>query len=145
MMASMASKGAQLMTTFSLSFRVMGTDLDPDLVSQILGMEPSQSHKKGDPNIGKSGRRYSDFSEGLWALSLQSKEANNLEERLSTIVELLRDREKELKSLRELGYRMDIFVGVFGESTGNLGFSIDSNLLSALGKLGLTLDFDIYD
>lgn len=55
--------------SYSASFRIMAKDLDPKEISLLLGMSPDDAYKRGDPNWGEQGRRYSDFSEGLWSLA----------------------------------------------------------------------------
>lgn len=121
----------------------MGKNLDPDDVSRRLALVPGDSHRSGDPHLGKAGRRYADFSEGLWALSSSLVETASLEEHLGDIISRVGPKSDVLRELRLLGFRTDVFVGVFGQG-GNSGFSISSATLAALGELGLTLEVDIY-
>jgi Domain of unknown function (DUF4279) len=133
------------MVTFKVTFRVMSTELDPDAVSTALQLTPSYFHKRGDQRIGKSGRRYSDYSAGLWALQSSGPETATLDDHLSDLLNMLRDRARSIHSLSTSGYRIDIFVGVFGEDLGNLGFSISAEIIREISVLGLRLEFDIYD
>lgn len=131
------------MPTFSVSFRVMGADLVPGEVSDLLGLKPDEAHRKGDPNIGRSGRRYSDFSEGLWALRSSADEGDPPDRHLSELLARLNGCAALLGELRRQGYRMDVFIGVFGIE-GNSGFSIDPEISRKLGELGTKLEFDLY-
>lgn len=40
---------------FSISFHITGDDLDPAAISNILGVEPDSSHKKGVPLLRNDG------------------------------------------------------------------------------------------
>jgi hypothetical protein len=133
------------MATFSARFRIMGADLDPEAISSRLNFKPDQSHRRGDPNYGKSGRRYSDFSEGLWSVKSNLPDTDPLDDHLAFLIDKLRGRASVLNELQQQGYRTDVYVGAFGEETGNLGFSISNASLRALGDLGLKLELDVYD
>lgn len=45
--------------------------------------------------------------------------------------------------MKDQGFKIDFFVGVLGVE-GNVGFSLPPSLLSAIGDMGATLDFDLY-
>ncbi len=37
------------MVAYELSFRVMGANLDPDSISKLIAIKPTEAHKKGRP------------------------------------------------------------------------------------------------
>jgi Domain of unknown function (DUF4279) len=121
----------------------MGKDLDPEEISQLLGMSPDVAHKRGDPNWGKQGRRYSDFSEGLWSLKSALSRDQLPAEHIKDITDKLAGREEVLEILRQRGYRIDIFIGIFG-ADGNSGFDLPANISGVVGRLGINLEFDLY-
>jgi hypothetical protein len=125
------------------AFRVMGPDLDPAAVSQLLDLEPTEAHRRGDPRVGKSGRRYSDFSEGLWGWRPDLAESEPLAEHLRALLDVLEPKAMGLQQLKEIGLRLDLFVGVFG-SEGNFALILEQELLSRLGRLGVDLVLDVY-
>lgn len=126
-----------------VGFRVMGSDLEPSEVSRLLGLQATESHKRGDARIGQSGRRYSDYSEGLWAWQPPVSETAPLAEHLNALVDVLGPKAALLQRLREWGLRMDIFVGLFGPDS-RFGFVLSPELLHRLGDLGIAVDFDVY-
>jgi Domain of unknown function (DUF4279) len=132
------------MTEFSVAFRVKSTDLDPQDVTNALGLEPSKSHKRGDAHRGPSGKRYSDFSGGLWSLKSPLAASASLDEHLLALLDQLGSRAATIRELT-VDYRIDFFIGVFGNGLGNFVFSISGEVLQSVAKLRVTLDFDVYE
>ncbi|MHB1421734.1 MAG: DUF4279 domain-containing protein [Gemmataceae bacterium] len=126
-----------------LSFRVMGRELDPDEVSAVLRLQPAECHRRDDPHLGKGGRRYGTFREGLWMMRSNAPLEANLEAHLTDILQHLSGREAVLRQFRGNGLRTDLFVGVFG-ITHSCGFSLSPESARAIGELGLTIGFDLY-
>lgn len=125
------------------AFRVMGPDLDPAVVSQLLELEPTEAHRRGDPRVGKSGRRYSDFAEGLWGWRTDLAKSEPLAEHLRALLDVLEPKAMAFQQLQEMGLRLDLFVGVFG-SEGNFALILEQELLSRLARLGVDLVLDVY-
>jgi hypothetical protein len=126
-----------------LSFRVMGRELDPEEVSTALRLQPTECHRRDDPHLGKGGRRYGTFREGLWMLRSKAPSEGDLGTHLTDILQHLSGREPVLRQLRENGLRTDLFVGIFGIAA-SCGFSLSPEIARALGELGLTIGFDLY-
>lgn len=126
-----------------LELRVMGRDLEPQEVSRLLELEPTISHKRGDDRTGKAAKSSSEYSEGLWAWGPSLAEIEPLAEHVRALVDVLEPKIAVLQHLRNLGLRMDIFIGIFG-SDNNFGFTMSPELLEKLGRLDIDLDFDVY-
>ncbi len=124
-------------------FRVMGETLLPERVSAALEVAPDQSHRKGDERVASSGRRYSAFSEGLWVLESSARPDSSVDKHIRTIVKRLRGKELALQKLKQEGFRMDLFVGVFGVKD-ELAFSISDKTIAEVARLGLTVEFAVY-
>jgi hypothetical protein len=79
---------------FSVSFRMMGDDLDPLEITSFLGIEPDIAHKKGEPRIGKSKKgkiiQYAPFDSGMW--SIESKPLKDDDATLQEHIENILDR-----------------------------------------------------
>ena len=130
--------------TFSASFRIMGGDLEPSEVSRCLALEPDEAHRAGDPRPSSSGRTYSAYSEGLWSLDSGIDPRMPPGDHAAGLLARLEGRGQALRQIKESGYEIDLFVGVFGNGTGNLGFSVDSKTMMALAELGIALEVDVY-
>jgi hypothetical protein len=121
----------------------MGKDLDPSDITNLLHMYPNQSHRCGDPNISKSGRRYADYTEGLWALHSSVDETSTIDAHLEALVTKLWQHRDLLQEFKKRGYKIDICVGIFGIDD-NLGFVLTHTLLRRVIQLGVNLDLDLY-
>ena len=131
------------MVSTKASFRIMGKDLDPSEITNLLHMHPDQSHRCGDPNISKSGRRYADYTEGLWALHSSVDETYAIDEHLEALVTKLWQHRDLLQEFSKRSYKIDICVGIFGIDD-NTGFVLKNALLRRVMQLGVDLDLDIY-
>src|SRR5438874_1718264 len=106
------SKGTQMVSA-KASFRIIGKDLDPSEITNLLKIHPDQFHRCGDPNISKRGCRYADYTEGLWALHSSVDETHAINEHLENLVTKLWKHRDLLQEFRNRGYRLDIFIGIF--------------------------------
>ena len=131
------------MVSTKASFRIMGQDLDPSEITNLLHMHPDQSHRCGDPNISKSGRRYADYTEGLWALHASVDETSAIDAHLEALVAKLWKHRDLLQEFSKRGYKIDICVGIFGIDD-NMGFVLKNTLLRRVMQLGVDLDLDLY-
>ncbi|KJS16094.1 MAG: hypothetical protein VR69_10865 [Peptococcaceae bacterium BRH_c4b] len=86
---------------FKVSFRISGDILEPSEISDIIGIEPSESHKKGDANIGlsKKGKliHYAPHRTGLWIIKSGLEETNSLEEHILWLFEKLEPAKKWIR------------------------------------------------
>ena len=131
------------MVSTKASFRIMGKDLDPSEITNLLHMHPDQSHRCGDPNISKSGRRYADYTEGLWALHSSVDETYAIDAHLEALVTKLWQHRDLLQEFSKRGYKIDIYVGIFGIDD-NMEFVLKNTLLRRVMQLGVDLDLDLY-
>jgi len=131
------------MVSTKASFRIMGKELDPSEITNLLHMHPDQSHRCGDPNISKSGRRYADYTEGLWALHSSVDETSAIDAHLEALITKLWQHRNLLQEFKKRGYKLDIYVGIFGIDD-NMGFVLKNTLLRRIMQLGVDLDLDLY-
>jgi hypothetical protein len=136
------SKGTQMVCT-KASFRIIGKDLDPSEITKLLKIHPDQFHRCGDPNMSKLGRRYADFTEGLWAFHSPADETQSIDAHLEALVAKFWQHRDLLQEFRSRGYKIDIFIGIFGIDD-NLGFVLKNTLLTRVMQLGVDLDLDLY-
>ena len=72
-----------------VSFRISDDKLNPLEITNMLGIEPSISHKQGDSNtsISKKGKliKFSPYSSGLWCIDSKEAENRDLQVCLSNI------------------------------------------------------------
>src|SRR5262249_5403082 len=131
------------MVSTKASFRIIGKDLDPSEITELLHMHPDQSHRCGDPHISKSGHRYADHTAGLWALESSVDETHAINEHLEALVAKLWKHRSLLQEFRNRGYKIDIFIGIFGIDD-NMEYVLKHTLLRRVMQLGVDLDLDLY-
>jgi hypothetical protein len=131
------------MVSIKASFRIMGKDLDPSEITNVLHMHPDQAHRCGDPNMNRSGRRYADYTEGLWAIDSAVDATSAIDAHLEALVTKLWKHRDLLQEFSNRGYKIDIYVGIFGIDD-NVGFVLQNTLLRRVMQLGVDLDLDLY-
>jgi hypothetical protein len=117
-------------------------NVDPELVTQLLGFIPSEALKVGDTTRIGGGLETSS-QVGIWKLNLPGPgSANTVEEQLARWVELLQPKAGALANLRAADYAP--YIDCKAER-GSLSLCIEPEALSALGHLGVSLSIWLYE
>jgi hypothetical protein len=126
---------------YHISLRFFGDDLDPDVVSSLLGAQPTTCCRKGDLFRGKVSERIE--KTGKWLLQLPEKPGESFEPQITA---LLGGLTQDLAIWRELTkkYSADLFCGVW-LGTSNQGMELSPRLMTQLAERGLYLGLDIYE
>lgn len=128
----------------SATLMVLGTDLLPTSVSSLLRMRPSKSWKRGEPKtflgkpVGQTSHEW-----GGWKKSLPpSQMANSLERQVRYWARILESKADAFSTLTSLGCRcaLNCYVGTSGTAT----IALPPELQTAIGRLGLTLEIDVF-
>ncbi|MBW4693580.1 MAG: DUF4279 domain-containing protein [Lyngbya sp. HA4199-MV5] len=124
----------------SVSLRFFGEDLDPDEVTQALGITPTGSYKKGDIFRGKR----SDIirKTGSWRYSVKKCADVHLEDQITTLLGKLPSDLEVWRRLTET-FEADLFCGLWLKRW-NRGLDFAPETLQRIGERGLTLSLDIY-
>jgi hypothetical protein len=117
-------------------------NVDPDFITQCLGLSPSTSTKVGELIlIGDDFERASNV--GVWKLALpQNLAEGTVEEQLAHWVKLLEPKAAALSSLRTRGHQP--YIDCRAESR-SLSLCIEPDTLAALGRLGVSLSVWLYE
>ncbi|MCC6142063.1 MAG: DUF4279 domain-containing protein [Nitrospira sp.] len=117
-------------------------NVNPDLVTRLLGLIPSISVKVGDLAEHENGHQYSSHL-GIWKLDLPTASSDDpVEDQIGQWIELLQPRLKALCQLKELGYSpyLDCMA-----KTKSLSLCIEPELLGQLSKLNISLSIWLYE
>ena len=127
------------MAKSTASLRVFGDDLDPSEITRLLGSAPSDCYRKGDL---VSPKRATTRQYGMWSLSASNAEPDDFRLQVGT---LLSSVTQDLCVWHSLGQRfqVDLFCGFFMD-TGNQGFTLSVETITALAARGIEPGFDIY-
>lgn len=122
-----------------ISLRIRGDTLDPEFLTQQLGVAPTFSARKGDP---LPSRAQPPSRTGVWVYRLDVPPDTEL----GGVIALLLDRFPDDSTLWEevtSSYSADIACGVFMEGD-TQSTSVDAEVLVRLGRLGLPVSFDLH-
>lgn len=133
---------------FSVSFRIIGDDLEPDKITLLLGIKPDIAHKKGDSSTGKSksGKiiNYTPFKFGLWCINSKLDKYDRLQDHMLNILERIEPKKDVLVKLANEGFKMDFYCGYFFSTKDQAGISINNELLKRIAELGIDLGINLY-
>jgi len=125
-------------------FAFDGDDFDPDVVTKLLGIEPSYIKRKGERIPGKIPKRSS------WVLSTEDVKSEYVDiyDMSTQIINQLKPKKAqiiELKNKYELSTRLQVVLAIAMSeeiSTPAIGFEIDT--VTFLGEVGAFIDVDSY-
>ena len=117
-------------------------NVDPDLVTQLLGLVASQALKVGEITSVWGGPE-TPSRMGVWKLDLPGLTSGDaVEVQLARWVKLLAPKAEALMNLRAADYAP--YIDCRAER-GSLSLCIEPALLSALGQLGVSLSIWLYE
>jgi uncharacterized protein DUF4279 len=123
----------------SVSLRIIGKNLDPDHVTRLLGVKPTNSHRLGDqvrpPYPVRS-------HHGVWLLGVKGIKGRDLESTLWQLLKTTGRSGRGWSTVLKSG-RADAFCGLFLRAW-NRGLELSPELLKELGRRRITLSLDIY-
>jgi hypothetical protein len=126
---------------FSVALSLGGEDLDPAQISQILGVEPTRGHAKGDPVAGtdRGVRR-----NGAWSRALKPGDTDEWDvgEVIRTLLADFPAPEEQWAQL-PAGVSRRLRLGL-ELATANQGLSLAPDICAWLGQRGITVELDIY-
>ena len=123
-----------------VSLRIQGDELDPEFLTQHLGIAPAYSAAKGDPD--ENGGRDAPRDSGIWVHRIEVPEGTELGDAVDMLLASLPDSTVLWEELVS-SYSVDVFCGVFLQGD-NQSTRIAPEVLAALGRRGFGVTFDLY-
>jgi len=120
------------------TLRIFSTDLHPDKIGEILGVEATHTTPR---DLNAKYRAHRDYHFWSWETRHRVESTDNVEH-LAEIIKCLDGRSAALAKLREMGCQTDI--SNYWVSNGQGGPSLDVDMLGALAKFGLPIWWDMY-
>ncbi len=125
-----------------ITLRIIGKDLDPGSVTELLGISPSQSFRRGDPREpAAQARGLSTRRHGAWLLTRDTAVHGEVDDVIRSIAASVPA--GFVDNLKETDVTADLFVGLF-EIRDQSTFSIEPATARLLADRGLPLIFDLY-
>jgi hypothetical protein len=123
-----------------VSLRIRGDALDPDFLTQQLGVAPSFSARKGDLIARRGTERLQ--TTGVWTYRLEVQPSTELGDAIGHLLAVLPEDATLWEEITS-SFTADVFCGVFLQDD-NQSTVIQSEVLSTLGRRGLPLSFDLF-
>ena len=135
----------------SCKLYVRGDDLDPQLVTTLLGVEPSEAYLKGEHKILRVNRESPAkpsnliVRTGTWRLDVaeEKKRSWDAAAQLEYWCAFLMSREAAVRELQAHGY--EVMVDCYIDEGPIVYLDLSVALMQALGNLGVALKFGFYD
>ena len=117
-------------------------NVNPEVVTQLLNLSPSESVKVGDPAEYQNGHRYTSHL-GIWKLNFPNSSLGlTVEDQISQWLELLKPKSAALNQLKNEGYCPYLDCKA---APGSLSLCVDPELLVGLGELNIALSVWLYE
>lgn len=114
-------------------------DLDPRVMSELLGVSPSRAHRRGD----RAGPRSPPFKHGAWFLEEEGRAPLGPQHLVARLLARIPGADApvwaQVRQLAEIHLWFGIFVVGW-----NQGFELGPGQAMQLGKIGCRLMFDVY-
>lgn len=125
-------------------FRLFHDDLDPERVTEAFGVRPTKTHRRGDPNVGKSGMVFAPFPQGAWLLSTKDKVRSlDANDHIGWLLNELAHCTSALHQFQEEGCYADIMCGWFAQSDNTCPI-LNVETIRKLARFRLSCWFDVY-
>ncbi|RRN71278.1 DUF4279 domain-containing protein [Peribacillus simplex] len=131
-------------------FSVFGDEFPLEVVTDILGIEPTKTYKKGDiiekiNNLNLVSTKIRRRKETDWILSTGYQESYDINNQLNTILKSLEGKTKELKQLKEkysLEFLFMIVIQV--ENDEKPAMYLQKNIIDFASLIQAEIHFDLY-
>lgn len=126
-----------------VSLRVYHPTIDPERISQELGISPGRKWVAGTPRATPAGQALEGVYEySYWVVRMVPKAGQTLPEFLAAIIVKLEAHKGLLNEITGTGGRLQLYISFFVSK--NAGEIMDWELLWKLAQLRLSLAIDIY-
>jgi hypothetical protein len=146
-MASINEQHASHIGTVQVSFFLSALDLNPDAISEVTGLNPDKTAKRGDDRRNYKGGQISPHQEGFWMISSEGKvESKDINDHIDFLLALLLPHRATLSQI-VWQLKGETFFDVLWTSNylyAGTGPIISYKSLQGMSDLGASIGFDIY-
>jgi hypothetical protein len=127
---------------FSVEVNLLGSTLDPERITEIIGLEPVKTARAGD--LRCSGREDTAYEQGFWAYEVSSND-DVMECRDHQLICLAQALEPHIDKLRDAGVERVYFYFTLSSFVGLLNIRFKSETLQSLARLDADLHVSCFD
>jgi hypothetical protein len=124
-----------------VSLGIYGEPLEPERITELLGLTPTRWGRKGEIRISPRAK-VPPRKNSFWLLSSPLADSEPLDAHLSWLMDKLEPKRQALEELAK-EYKVQFVCG-FSSENGQGGCTFDPRLLNRLSSLGLPLVLDLY-
>lgn len=125
-----------------VTLALYGHDLDPVEISNLLGCEPTSSHRRGESRIGKKTGRKTLHGQGAWLLSVEGRAPRTADELTRELLERVPSDDNLWLDLGRR-FKVEMRYGVFLEAW-NRHFGLSREVVRRVSRLCASLELDVY-
>ena len=122
-----------------VTLAIYGEDLDPDEITGLLGVRPTESHRRGDRP--KPDSRFP-FRQGAWFLECRRMARVSPDDLTKAVLDQLPTDPQRWRSIQER-FSIRLVYGLHF-SGWNKGFELPRELVARIGAIGASMGFDLY-
>ena len=138
----MAPGHEPIQNDYSVEVNLCGHDLDPDRVTEILGLAPVEAARKGDSR--HNGHANGVYEDGFWAYErISSDDVNECRDHLLAC--LVSSVEPHIEKLRAAGVERIYFYYTLSSFTGLMNIRFKADTLEKLGRIDADLYVSCFD
>ena len=127
---------------YVVSLRLSGDGLDPDLATEVIGLQPAYAGRTGEHYNGNS--RYARHRTNVWTHRVTDDDSVPFDEQIPPLLSHLEALPEAVEFVHQPGVDSDLFLGfAAGVGIGRTA-SFPADLLARIGALGLELTMDLY-
>jgi Domain of unknown function (DUF4279) len=119
----------------SASFSLCGDALDPDAITAVTGLEPTDSHRKGDTH-GTPPRRVGSYRSGYWSIDSDLDDLDSLESHIESLLVKLEPVTAALRSVCATWQLAAKFSCAHWTADFESGFELSAQTLGRMSALG---------
>jgi hypothetical protein len=128
-------------TKVMVEFEISGDKFDPNALTELLGINPTETRKKGEPGRLK----HIVNKHSIWLYSTRYKESNDVGTQLKDIFDIFKDKTAILKEIKNnYDVEMGICVVIKVENKEPPAMSFRRWFMKFLHEIDADVDFDMY-
>lgn len=122
-------------------FSVYPEDISPERLTELIGLEPSKTHLKGQPIKSEKPSTYS-YKDNLWEVMSQLDFGMDIEAHIINILTQLKPHKKRIIQFTKGMYKELALTIFYSESRPVI--HLNSEIMKELGEYEVEMDFDFY-
>ena len=125
-----------------VTLRFVGDNVDSEVITSKIGLQPSRSHLKGELVTAYPGRVY---PTGLWSFDSTISHHSSFEDHLINLLDVMESKASVIQELKGLGMQPNFYCGYFvGQETIESYIKLGIDTLERMARIGVSLDLHIY-